>query len=399
MKHDFNANEIVNVYSTEDDLMYNQILELKHESGSHSPSINTIRERLPKLQFKVDACFLSNPYATNLFMEYFQTEVVNTGRLREILEFYPSQMSVIAKKLGKALGVSSKNIFVGNGAIEPIQAVIHNFVKKRILVNIPTFSSYYEFVREDVQVVYNRLLPDNDFEISIDNLVEIITTNEIDSLVLINPNNPDGSYLCKDKITDLLERLRHLETIIIDESFVHFAYESDELEPISFIDMVNYFPNLVVVKSMSKDFGIAGLRAGYAVMRESRVTRLSERGYLWNVNGLAEYFFDLYTKEDFLSEYDKLRKRYIAETKDFYKELSRINGIKTHPTRANFILIELLNGMLADEFVFRMLVRYGVYTRTCSDKIGLGNKYVRVASRGKEENARIIEAFKGMLGE
>lgn len=248
MSTNLKSNEALNIFLAEEDMMYNQILELKLESGSHSPSINTIRERLPNLKFKVDACFLSNPYATNLFMEYFQTEVVNTGKLREILEFYPSQMGVIARKLGKALGVSSKNIFVGNGAIEPIQAVIHNFVKRKILVNIPTFSSYYEFVREDVQVVYNRLLPENDFEISVDNLVENIITNDIDSLVLINPNNPDGSYLSKEKITDLLERLRHLETIIIDESFVHFAYENDEMEPISFIDMVNYFPNLVEVK-------------------------------------------------------------------------------------------------------------------------------------------------------
>ena len=163
--------------------------------------------------------------------------------------------------------------------------------------------------------------------------------------------------------------------------------------------MLNYFPNLVVVKSMSKDFGIAGLRAGYAIMRESRVTRLIENGYLWNVNGLAEYFFDLYTKQHFLEEYENIRKKYIFETKNFYDELSSLKGIKTHPTRANFILVELLNGINSDEFVFRMLVRYGVYKRTCSDKIGLGNRYIRVASRSVEENKQIITAFKGMLNE
>ena len=387
------------ISTQQEELIYSRILELKSESGSHSPSINTIKELFPELKFKVDACFLSNPYATDLFMNYLQREVVNTGRLREILEFYPSQNNVIAKKLGKTLGVSSKNIFVGNGAIETIQAIIHNFVKRKILINLPTFSSYYEFVPDNVQILFNHLLPENNFEINLDDLISTINTNDIDSLVLINPNNPDGSYLSKNSLFYLLENLSHLEIIIIDESFVHFAYESEELKPISFVDMLNYFPNVVVVKSMSKDFGIAGLRAGYAIMRESRVTSLIENGYLWNINGLSEYFFNLYTNQQFLDEYENIRKKYIYETKKFYEELSCLKGIKTYPTRGNFILVELLNGMESDEFVFRMLVRYGVYTRTCSDKIGLSNRYIRVAARGVEENKQIILAFKGMLNE
>lgn len=377
--------------------IYNNILKLKSKSGTHSPSIANIKEHVPDLKFKVDACFLSNPYATDLFISYLDKEIIQTNKFRDLLEFYPSQMGVIANKLSSVLDVSSDNIFVGNGAIEAIQAVIHRFVKKKILINIPTFSSYYEFVRDDVEVVYNNLSTENNFKISIDSIVNTVNKNKVDSIVLINPNNPDGSYFSIDDITSILEKLRHLDTIIIDESFIHFAYENENLNPLSVTSLVNGFPNLIVIKSMSKDFGIAGLRAGYAVMNKSRVSQLKKNGYLWNVSGFTEYFFDLYSRKDFLKKYEKVRKKYILETKYFLEDFEQLKGIKVYPTKANFVLVELLNGMNSDEFVFKMLVKFGVYTRTCSDKIGLGDNFIRVASRSKKENEIIISSFKKML--
>ena len=227
--------------------MYNNILKLKSKSGTHSPSIANIKEYIPDLKFEVDACFLSNPYATDLFISYLDKEIIQTNKFRDLLEFYPSQMGVIANKLSSVLDVSSDHIFVGNGAIEAIQAVIHRFVKKKILINIPTFSSYYEFVREDVEVVYNNLLPENNFEISVDSIVNTVNKNKVDSIVLINPNNPDGSYFSLDDIALILEKLRHLETIIVDESFIHFAYENEDFTPLSVTSLVNDFPNLIVI--------------------------------------------------------------------------------------------------------------------------------------------------------
>ena len=248
-----------------------------------------------------------------------------------------------------------------------------------------------------MEVVYNNLLPENNFEISVDSIVNAVNKNKVDSIVLINPNNPDGSYFSLDDIALILEKLRHLDTIIIDESFIHFAYENEDFTPLSVTSLVNDFPNLIVIKSMSKDFGIAGLRAGYAVMNKSRVSQLRKNGYLWNVSGFTEYFFVLYSRKEFLEEYEIVRRKYILETKDFLKEFKKLEGIKVYPTKANFILVELLNGMNSDEFVFKMLVKFGVYTRTCSDKIGLGDNFIRVASRSKKENEIIISSFKKML--
>src|SRR5688572_25744901 len=124
-----------------------KFIRLKNEAGSHSPSIFTFKQKLPELDIKVDACFLSNPYATDLFLDYFTREVINTGKIRELLEFYPSQNNVISELLADFLKVPKENLFIGNGAIEIIQAVIQTYTKKKLLINIPTFSSYYEFVR------------------------------------------------------------------------------------------------------------------------------------------------------------------------------------------------------------------------------------------------------------
>ena len=118
---------------------------------------------IPELRLRVDACFLSNPYATDLFLDYLHREVIRTGKLRRLLEFYPSQNRVIADKLSGAVGVPAEYLFVGNGAVEIIQAILHRFTGDKILVNLPTFSPYHEFVRSDTQVLYNVLSRENDF--------------------------------------------------------------------------------------------------------------------------------------------------------------------------------------------------------------------------------------------
>ncbi|GFZ83671.1 aminotransferase [Aquaticitalea lipolytica] len=371
-----------------------QLRLLKEEAGSHSPSIFTIKEAIPELKVKVDACFLSNPYATDLFLEYFKRELLDTGGLRDLLEFYPSQNRVIAESLSSAIGIHPDNIFIGNGAIEIIQTVIQRYTKSKIVINIPTFSSYYEFINDDVEVVYNKLLKENNYELDIDAYIKLVKKERPDTVVLINPNNPNGGYMDSEKVHHLLRELRDVKNFILDESFIHFAYENEYYDLKTASNLVYKFPNLILVKSMSKDFGIAGIRAGYAVMNSRRVQELLLNGFLWNSNGLSEYFFRLYTRDEFLKEYEQVRVKYIKETQEFIKQLKQIPKIKVYPSMANFALIEILNGESSDDFVFNMLINHGIYLRTCSDKIGLNGEFVRLASRTKDENQYIIECFK-----
>ena len=383
--------------TTEEQKMASKIKQLKEEAGSHSPSIFTIAEKLPQLNIKVDACFLSNPYATELFLKYLKEELINTGKIRDVLEFYPSQNSAIAEILSKYLNVNKENIFIGNGAVEIIQAIMHRFVKNKVIVNIPTFSSYYEFARDDTEVVFYQLKKENDYMLDVDNYIDFVKKEKPDTIVIINPNNPNGGYIKYQELRYILNNLKEIENIIIDESFIHFAFEDKNYSLISATELFKEFQNVIVIKSMSKDFGIAGIRAGYVVMDRFKVSSLLKNGYLWNSNGLAEYFFRLYVIDDFLKEYEIVRKQYIKETQLFFKELSKIKQIKVYPSMANFALVELLDGSTSSDFVSKLLIKYGVYVRTGSDKIGLNGEFVRIASRKKEENKVIIDSIKDMF--
>ncbi|MFN8361772.1 MAG: histidinol-phosphate transaminase [Candidatus Kapaibacterium sp.] len=375
-----------------------KIKKLKDEAGTHSPSIFTIAEKLPELNIQVDACFLSNPYATELFFTYLKRDLVESRKMRDVLEFYPSQNSVIAEILSSCLHIPPHNIFIGNGAIEVIQAVLHNFTQRKIMVNIPTFSSYYEFVKEDIEVIFNPLLKADNYKLNIESYIQRIHDVKPDTIVIINPNNPDGGYVKYSDIKYLLANVTSVQTVIIDESFIHFAYEDETYEMKSATELIKDYPNLVVIKSMSKDFGIAGVRAGYAVMDEGRVSYLLKNGYLWNSGGLAEYFFRLYVHPTFLQEYEKVRIQYIQETQQFFNQLSSIPQMKLYPGMANFGLVEILDGSTSTDFVSKLLISYGIYTRNCADKIGLDGQFVRIASRTKQENLSIIDSIRRCFG-
>lgn len=371
---------------------------LKSKSGSHSPSIDTFLQEIPEIKIDVDACFLSNPYATDLFLTYLKNDLIDTNKLRDVLEYYPPQNYAVADYISKAIGTPAKNIFVTNGAIEAIQAVLHNFLAKKICVVIPTFSSYYEFIKPHQEVVYYPLTKENDFKIVVNDYIAFVEQHKPDTIVLINPNNPNGGYLSKQDIFDVVEKLSWVKNIIIDESFIHFAYEDDELSQITAEELMHKFENIIIIKSMSKDFGIAGIRAGYAIMNEKRIGQLLSNGYLWNVSGLANYFFKIYCQPEFIRQYNIVRKKYIMNTQMFLSQLAAIEKIKIYPSKANFALIELLEpGITSFDFCMNLLVNYGVYVRDCSDKIGLNGEFIRVASRSFEDNLTIIDAIKNAV--
>ncbi len=385
-------------FTTDEAAVADQLAKLKAAAGAHSPSLLTLREQLPDLDIAVDACFISNPYATQLFLDHLQRELIDTGTIRDVLEFYPSQNQVIAALLAGHLGIGAESLFVGNGAIEIIQAVIHNFARRRVLVTLPTFSSYYEFAEGRIDVAFHTLSKEDDFHLDPEAYLARVAECDPDMVVLINPNNPDGSYLAYDDLLRIVDSLPPEITIVVDESFIHFAFEDLHLDIRSLIPECKRHPNLVVMKSMSKDFGIAGIRAGYAVMHPERISSLLRNGYLWNSNGLAEYFFRLYCRDDFVEQYEVVRKQYILETQLFYGQLAKVPGTTTYPSMANFALVELLDGVSADDVTQHLLVRHGVYVRTCSDKVGLDGEFLRIASRGLRDNQRIINALADVLG-
>ena len=150
---------------------------------------------------------------------------------------------------------------------------------------------------------------------------------------------------------------------------------------------------------MSKDFGIAGIRCGYAIMSQDKVDYSIKKGFLWNSNGLSEYFFGLLSDSEFIDEYEKTRIRYLNEFEEFGNQLSEIKEIKVYPSKTNFFLIDLKTKKSFD-FVCWMLIEKGIYVRSMDDKIGMGidtDTFVRIAGKTQEENIYIVESIKEFM--
>jgi histidinol-phosphate/aromatic aminotransferase/cobyric acid decarboxylase-like protein len=380
-----------------ENLLLDKVRKLKEASGTHSPSISYLLQELKDTKLEVDACFLSNPYATDLFLEYFDKDVIFPKSYRSMLEYYPAQNRQIAEYISCYLSFPKEKIFIGNGAIEIIHAIANNFFGDTVVINTPTFSAYYEFCK--TPPVFHKLEKKNDYQLNVKEYVEFCLVNKVDTAVIINPNNPDGGYVGRDDMEDIIKSLSHLKCIVIDESFVHFAKDGDGSRIPTLQSFVHEYSNVIIVKSMSKDFGVAGLRAGYALMSSEKVNLLLDKGYLWNSSGIAEYFFSLLAKPKFIESYEKIRRSFNEDIKQFGEELAKMKSYKIYPSQANYFLVELVSGIKSDEFSIALLSRYGIYIRSCSDKVGLQGEYIRVAVRSNRENKLILNALKELSGD
>jgi histidinol-phosphate/aromatic aminotransferase/cobyric acid decarboxylase-like protein len=360
---------------------------LKAGSGSHSPSVAEFERALPGL-VEVDACFLSNPYATNVVMSRLRE--IDPAQLERMISHYPSQGPAIASLLADHVGVPADEVCVGNGACEVIHALLAR-ARGPLLVSLPTFSAYYEFAGGPL--IPHQLEPAADFRIDFDELDSLVDRYSPDTLVIINPNNPDGGLLAHTSLAEFVERLSgRVGQVIVDESFGAFTTEDT---PATLAPLVADLPHLVVVNSLSKSHGIAGLRLGYAIMAPVRARQIRAAS-LWNINAFAEWFCGLLTDRDYLRSYENARGRYVRETRRLFEALDKLPGVKAFPSAANFALLAL--DRPADEVATALLARHGVYVRDCGDKWGLeGGHYLRIAARSAEENRVTLAALGDVL--
>ena len=214
--------------------------------------------------------------------------------------------------------------------------------------------------------------------------------NEINNIVVINPNNPDGSLIEKETMKDFLQRFSFMDNILLDETFIEYA-------PQESIDSVFYeYSNVTIIRSMSKIFGISGIRAGYCITNAKYVKDLLENGFLWNSNCFAIYFFELLNNPEFMKEYKEAKDKYMKEIVEFEKQLQTCNPkLRFYKSHANIFLGEILDkDKTAEDLMYYMLIAHGIYIRDCGDKKGLSDKFFRISCRKAEENKKIIDALK-----
>jgi histidinol-phosphate/aromatic aminotransferase/cobyric acid decarboxylase-like protein len=360
-------------------LEYDKFIKLKSESGLHSPSIFEIQKYF-ELDINVDACFLCNPYAFDLFMKYYrQTNLV------DYIKYYPPQNKVLSNLLSKTLNINSDYLMIGNGAIQMIELILREFEGKRKCIISPTFSSYYEFDFDNI--LFYKTHKEDNFNVNTDQLISFCTHHDIELLVIVNPNNPTGNVISKKDIKHIVKSLKKT-TIIVDESFIDFYDKKQSVEQ----DVYNNM-NLIVIRSLSKDFGIAGLRLGYAVANPKfNKSIFSKYGLCWNINGIAHFFLELMSNTNFIAEYKTAREKYLDDRDIFYNKLLSLKNLKVYPSRANFFIIDC--GINVYDIFAHLLFEKGIYTRLLNDKLDLDDTFLRIACNTNKDNDIVFSALK-----
>ena len=338
--------------------------------------------RFPKL---LDFCYLVNPFFPSQRMldemkASFQT----------LLTEYPSGMKVNALLASKCWGVSEKYIVPGNGAAELIKFLMDS-LKGRLGVIRPSFEEYPNRYKGEV-VTY--IPQKRDFRYTGQDIIDYFADKDIANLLLINPDNPSGNFIPKDDILKVADWCRlNKVRFVVDESFVDF---SEDYEICSMLDdtILESYPDMIVVKSISKSYGVPGLRLGIMASADEELIKEAKKYVsIWNINSFAEFFMQIFSK--YSKEYHKACGCFQAERADFLSKLREIPFIHAMPTQANFVLCEVKQPYSSMEIVKRMLREHNILLSACSAKKGLqGGKYLRIAIRGHQDNSRLIEAFK-----
>lgn len=341
--------------------------------------------RYPKL---IDFCYLVNPYYPP---QKLSDEI--KANFEKLLMQYPSGMRVNSLLAAKNFGVGINHIAVGNGAAELIKSLMTIIEGKNRKLGIirPTFEEYPNRISDDKKIVFT---PNTKyFTYTANDIINFFDDKDISSLVIINPDNPTGNYIQKQDLNKLVEWSKSKNIcLIIDESFVDFADEEDST--LIKESILNENKNLIVVKSISKSYGVPGLRLGViASGNEELVSYVKKDVAIWNINSFAEFYMQIAGK--YGKDYQSALKKFRDERSRFAQELNNIQGITVVPSQANYFMIEITNGMTAFELTKKLMLKYNLFIKDLSSKINAGNRqFIRVAVRNKEDNNKLVMAVK-----
>ena len=334
----------------------------------------------------LDFCYLVNPYfSSSRIIEEMQ------AFFPTLIAEYPSGMKVNSLLASKCWGVAEKYIVPGNGAAELIKALMEILPGTLGIVR-PTFEEYPN--RRDSATLVT-FTPDNrDFSYGADDLIDFFSRNRADTIMLINPDNPSGNFIPKADVLRLAGWCADNGVrLVVDESFVDFS-EGWRDNSLLHDDILEAYPTMAVMKSISKSYGVPGIRLGILCSAdEALIARIKKMVSIWNINSFAEYFMQIFTKYE--KDYFRACDKFIAERNDFEKRLREIPFLRVIHSQANYFLCEVKAPLTAREIVIDTLKRHDILLRDCSDKGGLnGGQFLRIAVRDHADNSRLIEALK-----
>lgn len=340
--------------------------------------------RYPKL---IDFCYLVNPYfPPQKLMDELK------ANLEILITQYPSGMQVNTLLASRNFGIPQENLLVGNGAAELIRSLMLRLSGKTGFIR-PTFEEYPNRCSRDCTVEF--VPQSGDFFYDAADIMEFFGAKEINNLIIINPDNPSGNYICKEELQKLILWTKERNILlVVDESFVDFAEEEDS----SLLEqkLLREHPHLVVVKSISKSYGVPGLRLGILASGNTElIMDLKQDVAIWNINSFAEFYMQI--EEKYKGDYNAALSLLRKERSRLQRELDKIPGLRVIPSQANYIMLEITNGMTATELTKRMFAKYSLLVKDLTGKLMKG-QYLRVAVRSEEDNNKLVYAFRNELG-
>ncbi|MDY6910973.1 MAG: histidinol-phosphate transaminase [Chloroflexota bacterium] len=299
-----------------------------------------------------------------------------------IIDRYPDSNSTELKHaIAENTRVSPDNIIAGNGSMELIRIIVSAYLGRddKVIIPSPTFGEYEIACRiAGSNIIEHRTKDANNFKLNIKAIVDSIQRHQPRAIFLCNPNNPTGQYLARDEIERILTAGKNA-MVILDEAYISFVDN-----PWNSLDLINA-DNIIIMRSMTKDYALAGLRLGYAIANPDIIGTLQKVCPPWTVNAVAQIAGTIALQD--LSYIETCQER-IRQAGQFLQEELTKTGLLLLPSKAHFFLVKTGNA-----WEFRQaLLKYGIMIRDCTS-FGLP-EYVRIAPRSVPECERLIAAVR-----
>lgn len=341
--------------------------------------------RFPEL---LDFCYLVNPYfPTKRMIEEMKSS------FETLLTEYPSGMAVNRLLAAKYFEIKQPKILIGNGAAELINLLCDHEIRGRVGITVPTFEEYTNKLHNATPVLFRP--QQSGFRYSAKEVIDFYTQHQVEWLVLINPDNPSGNLIPKEEMMHLCDWAEeHSVRLVLDESFIDFADNDESLFQDEYLD---YHPQLIVIKSISKSYGVPGIRLGVVASGDiDLIERLRKRMAIWNINSYGEFFMQIIGKYE--KEYRAGCQNFVNERSRFLEQLQQINFLQVLPSQANYFLCRVLAPFNSKQLTEKLLLDYNILIKDCSGKLGFENdNYIRIAIRDKKDNDELVKQLKALV--
>lgn len=333
----------------------------------------------------LDFCYLVNPF----FPPQKMKDELRSNFDRLLME-YPSGMKINSLLIAKYFNIKQNYVCVGNGAAELIKSLMSQLNGKIGIIS-PTFEEYPN--RKSTNDIITFYPQNKNFSYEIKELQTFYENKNISSLLIVNPDNPSGNFIPPKELLTLAQWTKNKNIqLIIDESFVDFSDASTNNTLLQ-DNILEEFTNLIVIKSISKSYGVPGIRLGVIASADTNLINFIKKDVsIWNINSFGEYYMQIFGKYE--SDYKLACQKFIQERERFYQQLTKISYLRIIPSQANYFLCEVYSPYTSRSITELLLNKYNILIKDCSNKKGFNHKnYIRIAVRSKFDNDQLVSAL------